>query len=56
MEVTEKKEADENSHGVLEATALRTLRRRVAGDVLRHSYYFSISVLIKYRMRRVVER
>lgn len=28
MEVTEKKEADENSHGVLEATALRTLRRK----------------------------
>lgn len=26
MDVTEKREADENSHSVLEATALRTLR------------------------------
>lgn len=28
MDVTEKREADENSHRALEATALRTLRRK----------------------------
>lgn len=28
MDVAEKREADENSHSVSEATALRTLRRK----------------------------
>ena len=31
MDVTEKREADENSHSALESTAVRTLRRKDGG-------------------------